>query len=81
MCEVRRRPMPGSAPADSLNSFGLALDLRRNALQAELAEAGGELFGNAAWCIHVHGGQLSDDAAAGAVGVTGTLLLQSWLPQ
>lgn len=60
MCDVRGRPMPGSAPAGSMNSFGLTLDLRHNGLpDPRLSEpvsgVAGELFGNAAWCIHVEG--------------------------
>lgn len=63
MAETRGRPLPGHRPhrlfssaasaedpSDPASSLCMTLDLRRNGLQAAGQP---ELFGNAAWCIHV----------------------------
>ncbi|KAG1677726.1 hypothetical protein FOA52_001038 [Chlamydomonas sp. UWO 241] len=69
MCQLRGRPLPGTAPPGCRNCMGLAIDLRRNGLPGVLST---RMFANATWVLHVPvvGSNDAPDGQAGSGAAT-----------
>jgi hypothetical protein len=71
VCQLRSRPLPGTAPQVGANALGLAVDLRHNGLKGHLPA---NYFGNAVWALYVDSvsGSGSSSNAGGAAASSST---------
>jgi hypothetical protein len=68
MCQLRGRPLPGSAPQAGSHALGLAVDLRHNGLKGHLPPS---YFGNAVWALYVDSHRGSGGSSSGSGSAAG----------